>query len=176
VKQETTIEEARRLVFVAVRELPQLTSFGIGLYYTYYRLGKEAVALETQKQQAELETEHSLRMVASCANWINEHPQEIKPYRTSYYYKHAVEQWRRDNGDPDPYVHNGCFIAAAVGLGLNFKIDGPNALFRFPTLRQRTDRELCGYGQRLRGNSIVQTYTEGPLMLPCEPRIVGRVR
>lgn len=164
---ETTIEEARRLVFIAVRELPQLTTFGIGVYYSYYRQGKEAVALQVQKQQAELETEHALRMVACCADWIKGHRKDINPRHSSYFYKHMVEQCRRDGGDPDPYIHNGCFIAAAVGLGLNFTIDGPNAVFRFPTLRQRIDTALCADGQRLRGNAIMQTH-DGPVMLPCK--------
>ncbi|HZT32679.1 MAG TPA: hypothetical protein VFA33_22505 [Bryobacteraceae bacterium] len=171
--QETTLQEARRLLFIAMREIPQLTPFGIGVHYAYHRNGREHVCREIQRQQAELETDHALRMIAFCADWIKTHPTGFKPHRTSYYSKHLVEQWRRDAGDPDPYVHNGCFIAAAVGLGLNFRIDGPNAVFRFPTLRQLIDRALCADGQRLRGNKIVQIYDEvGPMMLPCEPRVI----
>jgi hypothetical protein len=168
----TTLDDARILVMNAVREIPQLTPFGIGVHYTYQRRGRDAVASEIKKQQDELYTDHALRMVAVSADWITAHRKDINARHTSYYFKHVVEQWRRDAGDPDPYVHNGCFIAAGVGLGLRFAIDGPNVIFRYPTLRQRIDRELCGYGQRLRGNDIVETHTKGPLMLPCSPRVI----
>ena len=41
-------------------------------------------------------------------------------------------------------------------------------------MRRRVNRELAGYGQRLRGNNIVQTHDEVALMLPCKPRIIKR--
>ena len=157
----------------AVRELPNLTPFGVSVHYTYHRRGNDAVAAEIRKQQAELFTEHSLTMVACCSDWIHDHTAEINGRRSSYYYKHLVEQHRRDNGDLDPYVHNGCFIAAALGLGFNWKIDGPNVIFRRPTLRQRVDNELVSHGQRLRGNNIVQTHEE-PMMFPFGERVVAR--
>jgi len=156
---------------IAVRDLPQLTTFGIGVHYRYYRQGQETVDLEIKRQQAELSTEHALRMIACCADWIKGHRREIDPCHSSYFYKHAVEHYRRDGGDLDPYVHNGAFIAAAVGLGLHFTIDGPNVVFRVPTLRQRINRELASDGQRLRGYAIVQTH-DGPLMLPSKPRVI----
>lgn len=159
------------MLYIAVREIPSLTPFGIGVHYAYHRNGREYADLEIQRQQAELSTERALRMICSCVDWIKTHPTGFNPKRSSYFSKHLVEQWRRDAGDLDPYVHNGCFIAAAVGLGLNFKVDGPNAVFRFPTLRQRIDTALCADGQRLRGNRVVQTH-DGPLMLPCEPRVI----
>jgi len=31
-----------------------------------------------------------------------------------------------------------------------------------------------GFGQRLRGNNIVQTHNEDPMMLPCRPRVIER--
>lgn len=40
-----------------------------------------------------------------------------------------------------------------------------------PAERRELDAALCGDGQRLKGNAIVQTH-DGPMMLPCEPRIV----
>lgn len=166
--QETTLQEARRLLNIAAREIPSLTPFGIGVHYAYHRQGREAVALEIQKQQAELGTDRALRMVALCADWINGHRKEFNPHRTSYFFTHVVEQWRRDAGDPDPYIHNGCFIAAAVGLGMNFKVDGPNAVFRLPTLRARVNRALACDGLRLRGNNIVQMFCDGPLPMPYQ--------
>ena len=77
--QETTLQEARRLLNIAAREIPSLTPFGIGVHYAYHRQGREAVALEIQKQQAELGTDRALRMVALCADWINGHRKEFNP-------------------------------------------------------------------------------------------------
>jgi hypothetical protein len=172
-KQGTTLEEARRLVSVAVKELPQLTSFGIGVHYSYDWLGKEAVALETRKQQAELGTETSLKSVACCIDWINGHHTEIGSHRTSYLYARRTEQWRRDNGDPDPYTCVGSFIAAGVGLKLSYKIEVPNCVFSFPTLRERISTALWIEGRELRGNKIFQVFLEEcPWILLGSPYVV----
>ena len=156
---------------IAVREVPQLTPFGIGVHYSYYRLSKEAVAQQIEKQQAELFTERSLRMVAFCADWIKANRRDIDHNRSSFFHSHKVEQHRRASGDPDPYTHNGCFIAAGVGLGYNWRIIGPNAVFKHPSLRQSINRILACDGQRLHGTVILQTHA-GPMMLPCRPHVV----
>lgn len=41
-----------------------------------------------------------------------------------------------------------------------------------PNERRELDTALAADGLRLRGNSIVQEFTEGPLMLPCEPVVL----
>jgi hypothetical protein len=74
-----------------------------------------------------------------CADWLkgkrlrNTFP---SARLTSYYYKHLVEAFRRGQGDADPYTYNGAFIAAAVGLGLDFKLSGLNVRFKI------SEREL----------------------------------
>jgi len=156
---------------IAVRDLPQLTPFGVGVHYSYYRLSKEEMGAEIQKQQSELSTEHSLRMVAFCADWIKANRRDIDPNRSSFFHSHKVEQYRRGSGDPDPYVHNGAFIAAAVGLGYNWRIIGPNAIFKPPSLRQSINRILACDGQRLHGTVILQTH-DGPMMQACKPHVV----
>jgi hypothetical protein len=157
---------------IATRDVPQLTAFGIGVHYSYYRWqSKEAVVLEIQKQQSELSTERALRMGAFCVDWIKENRKYIHPSHSSYFYSHRVEQHRRDGGDPDPYIHNGAFIAAGVGLGLNWTIEGPNVMFRLPPLRQSINRILACDGQRLHGTVILQTH-DGPMMMPCRPHVV----
>jgi hypothetical protein len=156
---------------IAVREVPQLTPFGIGVHYSYYRLSKEAVAQQIEKQQAELSTEHSLWMVASSADWIKANRRDMDHNRSSFFHSHQVEQYRRVHGDSDPYVHNGAFIAAAVGLGYNWRIIGPNAIFKRPSLRQSINRLLACDGQRLHGTVILQTH-DGPWMQACKPRVI----
>ena len=159
---------------IAVRDMPQLTPFGIGVHYSYYRLSKEAMALEIRNSRLNYSPN------THCGWWpplpigSKRTAKTLTPTAVPFSTATKVEQYRRCGGDPDPYIHNGAFIAAAVGLGYNWKINGPNCFFRHPTLRQRINRELCGYGQRLRGNSIVQEFTEGPLMLPCSPRVIER--
>ena len=58
-----------------------------------------------------------------------------------------------------------------MGLGYNWIINGPNAVFKRPSLRQRVSRALASDGQRLDGTVILQTH-DGPMMLPCKPRVV----
>ena len=109
----------------------------MGFHFWYHRRSKEALDLEIKKQQAELFTGHSLQMVARSADWIAEFARGIRTRQTSYFYKHVVEQWRRDARDEDPYVHNGAFIAAGLGNGkLDFIIDSPNVVFKQRRLHQ----------------------------------------
>lgn len=174
-KEHTSIQEADRLVTAAIVKLPQLTTFGVGLHFSYLQQDKAAIDAEVLKQQDELFSPHALSMVAASSDWLKTHRRDINQGHTSFYLKHVVERWRRAFGDPDPYVHNGCFIAAGVGRGLRFMVDGPNVVFqRQLSVRQRIDNELAADGQRLRGTDIVQEFSEDPLMLPCSPHIVER--
>jgi hypothetical protein len=169
------MQECRALVDAAIKRIPQLTVYGVGVWSGC----KGDVAQRIAAEQAQLYEEPTLAMVAACARWIKgrELRRAFNPHLNSYVCKHTVENGRRAIGDPDPYTYNGAFIAAAVGLGLAFKVDGPNVIFKFSenrrALRQRIDTALCADGQRLRGNSIVQIYEEvGPMMLPCRPHVV----
>lgn len=125
------LSEARSFVDLAVAQIPQLTVFGVGVDYSYWRKGKDVAAREIAERQATLYTDRSLRMIQCCAEWIRtRRPRKsINRQHSSYFFKHVVESFRRDRGEPDPYVYNGAFIAAAVGLGLCYEIITPNVLF-----------------------------------------------
>jgi hypothetical protein len=129
----TSLSEALLLVDRAILRIPDLTSFGVGVSYHYHRDGKDVVAQQTKIQQAALYKEGSLRMVAVCADWIKARllRKSFDPRISSYGLKHLVEEFRMGRGDPDPFVHNGCFVAAGVGLGFPFTITGPNVIFEF---------------------------------------------
>jgi hypothetical protein len=105
-----------------LEELPQLTAFGIGVFWTHrHRVGefeKERQALVSAKAR-----------VQEIAQWVfrNLEPQKgINTKHTSYGYKHIAE---REIG----YVANGEFIAAAVMVGFRYKLtpDFPNVKFNF---------------------------------------------
>jgi hypothetical protein len=133
---KTTNEEAAVLVTRAIEQIPNLTRFGVGLGHAGDAIrseqGVKGVQRETVKSQGELK--NSLEAVAVCAEWIKQQ-QAIKTINTrhsSYGYKHMVEEWCEKRHDPH-YISNGCFIAAAVGLGFKFKInaESPNVVFNF---------------------------------------------
>lgn len=144
-KHQTTLAEARALVDRAVSKIPLLTSAGIGIHYSYYRQGKDVVEVEMKRQQAELYTDLALRMVAFCADWLRHQTlrRTFNRFRTSYHFKHVIENHRRWHGDPDPYTYNGALIAAAVGLGLEYEIAGPNALFKLHDSRAMYNPAGC---------------------------------
>ena len=127
----TSLLEARVLVDLAIQRLPTLTTYGVGVYFEVYRQGREAVARALAEGQAALYDDSCLRMVAWCTDWLKlrRTRKTFNPYCTSYGYKHVVENACGD------YISNGCFIAAALGLGLDFKIDGPNAIFKISDKR-----------------------------------------
>jgi hypothetical protein len=129
----TSLSEALLMVDRAILRIPDLTSFGVGVSYHYHRDGKDVVAQQTREKQALLYKECSLKMVAVCADWIKARllRKSFDPRISSYGLKHLVEEFRMGRGDPDPYIHNGAFIAAGVGLGFAFTITGPNVLFEF---------------------------------------------
>jgi hypothetical protein len=129
----TSLSEALLLVDRAIARIPQLTAFGIGVYYLHCRLGKDVVAAKIAEGQAALYSRPNLRSVAVCADWIKARRRRktFNPHLTSYVYKHLIEEYREGTGEPESYTPNGAFIAAAVGLGFDFQVTGPNAIFRF---------------------------------------------
>lgn len=142
---ETTEEEARTLIESALAKDPRLTHFGIGVFDEDMRRheeGDEPVDADIAKEREHLRT--AIAEVQRAADWIKRQDSTAR-YNTrhnSYGYKHAVERWWRDRGAPDgnPYVANGAFIAAAIGLGWEAKVDGPNARFKFSERTYRLDR------------------------------------
>lgn len=70
-----------------------------------------------------------------CCQWILLQPtrKTMNNTDTSYGYKHSVENWQKAGA----YISNGIFIAAAIHLGLKYKIYEPNAVFNLPPRRRK---------------------------------------
>lgn len=107
-----TQEAARKLVDTAIQRIPNLTPRGVGMSDT---------------KRADMYKDSFLQMVSICAEWVKECKvrKTFNKNHSSYGYKHIVEELR------ESYISNGAFIAAAVGLGLDFRIVGVNAVFKF---------------------------------------------
>jgi len=81
-----------------------------------------------------------LRQVGLCAAWIQNRTlrKTIDTRYSSYWFKHLVE---REAGE---YIPNGAFIAAALGMGLQFSVShgSPNACFAFSRRSYKRRRRL----------------------------------
>lgn len=81
------------------------------------------------KKGAETFTEKHLAQVASCAEFIalycssDKMSPAINKRRTSYGLKHDVENWTARFAGKRQYIHEGTFIAAAIGMGIAYEID-----------------------------------------------------
>jgi len=106
--------EGEREIELIARAIQKIPSLGV------YGVGNPAGGFGTER----IHDVQFHRQVGLCADWIGR--QEIIKSVTQYHsygYKHIVE---RESGE---YIPNGAFIAAAVGLGLKYRIYGPNASF-----------------------------------------------
>lgn len=116
-------------------------------------------------------------MVGSCRDWIKGRKvgTRFNRHLNSSCATALVANRRRASGHGEPFIFHGAFVAAAVGLGLDFKFDGASLIFKFANtrreLQERVDAKLASCGQRLVGVNIVQTH-DGPWMTPCKRRIV----
>ena len=126
----------RRLFEAAKRLIPNLTHFGIGIF-SEEKAPKEidSEAVDAQIAEGQNKLGQRLEEIAIVAEWLKHTVQtkSINRHHSSYGYKHTIERWcrgRNGAGEIVPnYVANGSFLAAAVGLRLKFKQDGPNAYF-----------------------------------------------
>ena len=97
---------------------------------------------KTEKEDKDPPSE---KMVESCCAWLKAHVlprNRLMPGHGSYYYKHAVEDWRRRNGEEDPYTQNGAFIVAALRCGFRARQaspGSPNCIFNFVESRDTKD-------------------------------------
>jgi len=132
---ETTDKEAKKLIAVAMDKEPELTRFGIGIWErrkTFLSGGIAAVTAKIVEGRTELLG--AAEEVAAAADWIKLKPRtkRLNVHHSSYGYKHAVESWFSQRGEPVS-VANGSFIAAAIGLGVPYAIrnNSPNVEFGF---------------------------------------------
>lgn len=132
-KQQTTNAEAAELFAKAAAAFPALTYFGMGLCDEELVRARHGTAYVHQKMaEGQAELGRRLDQVAIAADWIKLQVPTTSINRrcSSYTYKHDVERWRLSLGE-EVYVCNGAFIAAAIGLGFRYQLDGPNVYFNF---------------------------------------------
>lgn len=106
----------------AIQREPRVTHLGVGVL-DERRKSPAAISEDFARGREMLLSDRGLQEVAICASWL-ELQQPIKTIvrdRTSYGYKHDVEKWSGE------YVSNGALIAAALGMGLDFKQDHPGS-------------------------------------------------
>ena len=106
---------ARELVERAIALESHLTAFGLGVF------GHPRDAIERFIQARErLLSNEGLLEVALCAQWLREG--HATGERNSYGLKHEVENHY------GVYIANGSLIAAALGMGLRYRVERPNVV------------------------------------------------
>lgn len=120
-------------IAAVIRQLPELTPHGIGLYDNGRGLSSQRKEQELRTAQAEL-----LTMTAECGaicRWLSDKSQikRINKQHSSYSLKHMAE---KELG----YISNGAFICAAVFCGFKYQIAGPNAYFNISEKSLRAAR------------------------------------
>ena len=122
---EEGLAEAERLLAIALAKLPNLGTFGMGVFG-----GPHDDRCQKLPKFIAYRAELSQRLdeIAAAAAWLRTQGRlkTINSRRSSYSYKHMVEDWCREVLGEHRYVSNGAFIAAAVGLGVPYRLDNYN--------------------------------------------------
>jgi len=95
---------------------PRLTAFGLGVYGRHRRDAVE----EFIRSRDRLLSREGLLEIALCAQWLRDG--HATGERGSYGLKHEVENHY------GVYVTNGSLIAAALGMGIEYRVAGPNVV------------------------------------------------
>lgn len=95
---------------------PRITAFGLGIYGRCTRDPAE----EFTRSRNRLLSREGLLEIALCAQWLRDG--HATGERGSYGLKHEVENHY------GVYVTNGSLIAAALGMGLEYRVAGPNVV------------------------------------------------
>ncbi len=104
----------------AIELEPRLTAFGLGIYARH----RGDVEVEFIRARDRLLSREGLLVIALCAQWLRD--RHASGERGSYGLKHEVENHY------GVYVTNGSLIAAALGMGLKYRVDGPNVALALP--------------------------------------------
>lgn len=99
---------------------PRLTAFGLGIYSR----SRRDAAQEFIRLRNRLLSREGLMEVALCAQWLRDG--HATGERGSYGLKHEVENYY------GVYITNGALIAAALGMGFEYRVDGPNVALALP--------------------------------------------
>lgn len=120
---ETSQTEAVALLEAAMKKLPTLTAHGLGISRLLSNVPKKPTPgyWQAKLEEGRAALRKEMHQVAAAADWLKRQVilKRVVRGRTSYGYKHDVENWFKARGR-HVYVSNGAFIAAAVGLGISF--------------------------------------------------------
>ena len=119
-----SLPRARGLVQVAIEREPRVTAFGLGVYDQSKKTA-DAIDKEFKQDRAYLLSDAGLDEVEACARWLDLQlrTKTFNRQHTSYGYKHNVERWSGRVLKNDRHICNGALIAAALGMGFDFKPD-----------------------------------------------------
>lgn len=104
------------LIDKALCREPLLTAFGLGIY----REGRPDTMAEFIRSRDRLRSSEGFLGVALCVQWLQS-GRSIEG-RNSYGLKHEIENHF------GVYICNGALIAAALGLGFEYEVAGPNVV------------------------------------------------
>jgi len=123
-------EPARASLKSILEREPALTRAGFGVPNDRNKSLAERRA-EREQSRAELLKPHGVEEFLLAREFLSYFPvrRTINLRAFSYGLKHRAEGFHRDHGIEGAYVSNGALIAAAIGLGFNYRVDGPNAYF-----------------------------------------------
>lgn len=122
VPTQDPMARAKGLLRTALKKEPRLTRLGIGVpHHQWNHWVTQGEQFEAERMG--LSTPGSLEEIEVCAQWLGlqKSTKIFSGQRTSYGYKHDVEEWSRSRGSPI-HVYNGALIAAALGLGMRVKV------------------------------------------------------
>ncbi len=104
------------LIEKAICREPLLTAFGLGVYPEH----RPDAMLEFIRSRDRLRSSEGFLEVALCVQWLQSG--RSVDGRNSYGLKHEIENHF------GVYICNGALIAAALGLGYEYEVAGPNVV------------------------------------------------
>lgn len=105
-----------------IKKIPQLNSFGIGLFKN--GRGLNATQQETKLKEGQEELLGMTKECTAICDWLRNKSRitTINKRHSSYGLKHIAEK-------ETAYITNGAFICAAAFCGFDYQLDPPNAFF-----------------------------------------------
>jgi hypothetical protein len=112
----------RNEIASVIRQVPSLTSFGIGLFHNGKGMSPDEKKAAMQQSQNELLDARD--QCSKICDWLRSigKIKSINTRHTSYGLKHIA-------ANAIGYTSNGEFICAAIHMGFDYRIVGPNAQF-----------------------------------------------
>lgn len=117
-----TKQRSNPALLAVMKQVPALTDFGLGISWHHRRKSAEEQQAIFDRERADLMNTQSFEVTCE---WIRQHLEKQKSIysgNSSYGIKHIAEK-------QIGYITNGCFIAAMIACGYDWRADGPNAFF-----------------------------------------------